>query len=357
MIERAELLPEPRGELSAWLIDALRGTVRTLEDAPFSDEDPIEGEDTPLALYLCYELHFRGWPGVDERWEWEPSLLHVRRILEHDLEARLRELVGAIEPIEDIARFLSELTHDADPDPDTSIAVWMLEHGELWHSREEAVHRSAYQLKEADPHTLLIPRLSGRPKAALIQIQKEEYGEGREEDIHAELFATTLERLGLDPRYHAYLDHIPGLTLTSVNLTSMFSLHRRLRGAAVGHLAAFEMTSVRVMADLSLVLRRHGLDTWTRLFYDTHVVADAHHQTVAAEQLAAGLADQDPQLVGDIAFGALALGAVESRLTRHVTDAWDRGDTSLRRPLREPSHIPGLGEPARPADDPRENAA
>lgn len=47
----------------------------------------------------------------------------------------------------------------------------------------------------------------------------------------------------LSDKPDAYLDLVPAVTLTSVNTMSFFGLHRRLRGAIVGHLAAFEMTS------------------------------------------------------------------------------------------------------------------
>src|SRR6185437_3210347 len=78
---------------------------------------------------------------------------------------------------------------------------------------EFVVHRSAYQLKEADPHSWAIPRLSGAPKAAMIEIQSDEYGGGRAEWIHAELFARAMRALGLDSEYGAYLELIPGVTL------------------------------------------------------------------------------------------------------------------------------------------------
>ena len=71
------------------------------------------------------------------------------------------------------------------------------------------MHRSAYQLKEADPHSWAIPRLSGAPKAALVEIQADEYGGGRPERMHARLFADAMDAMGLDPAYGAYLDHLP----------------------------------------------------------------------------------------------------------------------------------------------------
>ena len=116
-------------------------------------------------------------------------------------------------------------------------------HATLEQVEEFLIHRSAYQLKEADPHSWAIARLSGAPKAALVEIQADEYGGGRAERIHAQLFADAMDALGLDSRYGAYLDVIPAQTLATVNLMSLCGLHRRLRGAIAGHLALFEMTS------------------------------------------------------------------------------------------------------------------
>jgi hypothetical protein len=53
-------------------------------------DDPLAGDDQHLALYLLYELHYRGLPGIDDRWEWEPSQLAVRRELESRFESALR---------------------------------------------------------------------------------------------------------------------------------------------------------------------------------------------------------------------------------------------------------------------------
>src|SRR3954453_1579971 len=56
--------------------------------------DPLADEDLQLALYLCYELHYRGLDGVAAEWEWEPSLLALRRDLERAFEAALRAAIG-----------------------------------------------------------------------------------------------------------------------------------------------------------------------------------------------------------------------------------------------------------------------
>ena len=199
---------------------------------------------------------------------------------------------------------------------------------------EFVVHRSAYQLKEADPHSWAIPRLAGPPKAALVEIQADEYGGGRPERVHAQLFADTMAALGLDSAYGAYLEQLPAATLATVNLMSLCGLHRRLRGAIVGHLALFEMTSSIPNRRYATGLRRLGLDAPAATeFFDEHVEADAVHEAVAAVDLAGGLARQEPALARDILWGASALVAVEGRWARHLMTAWERGASSLRTPL------------------------
>lgn len=337
---RGPRLPVPRGPLTAFLCELLAQPAHRFHswpqpsddqsiDDPASD-DPIWGEDAALALYCCYELHYRGFAGVDEHWEWEPSLLTLRRSLEEDFLARTIEVVGSPSTQGDIAAELRQLIQDSNG---RSLARFAARRATATQFKELAVHRSAYQLKEADPHTWAIPRLWGAPKAALVEIQQDEYGDGVQKDMHAELFAVTLRELGLDDGYGTYLDLIPAVTLATVNLASLFGLHRRWRGALVGHLAVFEMTSVEPMGQYSAGLRRLGFNSWARLFFDTHVVADATHQFVAANKLAAGLVAQEPELADDILFGAHALMKFEAEFSRHVFECWDAQRSSLRVPL------------------------
>ena len=114
-----------------------------------------------------------------------------------------------------------------------------------------------------------------------------------------------------------------------MNLISYFGLHRRWRGALVGHLSAFEMTSVAPMGRYAAAARRFGLPPDATRFYDVHVIADQHHQHVAATDLAGGLAAAEPELAPDIVFGARALMAVEARFTEHLLSAWAAGRSSL----------------------------
>jgi hypothetical protein len=322
--------PSPRGPVSAYLLDHLVTPPHELPPPPAVDDDPLDGDDTQLALYCCYELHYRAMAGVAEGWEWEPSLLGFRRRLEQAFERRLDEVLGRPVPLDDVEAALHRVIADHDG---PSLSSYAEHQATLSEVQELAAHRSAYQLKEADPHTWALPRLSGRAKAAMVEIQFDEYGGGVEGRSHAELWARTMEALELDSTYGAYLDVLPGVTLATTNLISMFGLHRRLRGALVGHLAVFEMTSVVPMSRYSAALDRLGIGVEGRAFYDVHVQADAVHERVACERLAAGLAATEPVLADDIIFGARALIAVEDRFCRHVLARWAAGTTSLLRPL------------------------
>jgi hypothetical protein len=199
---------------------------------------------------------------------------------------------------------------------------------------EFLVHRSAYQLKEADPHSWALPRLFGAPKAALVEVQADEYGGGRPEWIHAELFARAMKALGLDPAYGAYLDLIPGLTLATVNQMSLFGLHRRWRGALVGQLALFEMTSSIPNRRYADGLRRLGLNGDATLFFNEHVEADAVHENLAAVDLAGGLVRQDPSLCPSLLWGARTLSHLSERWSSRLLDAWSAGEGSLRGQLQ-----------------------
>lgn len=323
-------LPVARGPQSEWALHTLTGEPGRCAAPPPGVDDPVLGDDSALALYLLYELHYRGLAGVSDRWEWQPDLLAARAELENAFLARLGQAVAMPEAPDDIAAALRRRT---EPGTGPSIAAYCEEKATWEQLREALVHRTAWQLKEADPHSWALPRLGGRPKAALAEIQSGEYGEGTERDVHQNLFALTLSLLDLDSRYGAYLDLLPGVSLATVNLVSLFGLHREWLPAMVGHLAGFEMSSVAPMAAYSAALRRLEAPQDACHFFDVHVVADAHHQQVAAAGLSSGLVAQRPSSAPLVLFGVDALSWVEGQLTDRVLGAWTAGQTSLRHPL------------------------
>lgn len=321
-------MPSARGPVSAAVIDAL---ARSPYDLAF-DPDLVAHDDLHLALFVLYELHYRGWDGVDDRWEWHPGLLALRAGLEARFEAELHDLAGPRDPAGpvaagDVPRALVALASAGGGPP---LSGYLRGRATLAQFREFATHRSVYHLREADPHTFAIPRLGGRAKAALIEIQIDEYGGGVAHRMHQEMFRDTMTALGLDPAYGAYVDVVPAETLANNNLMSLFGLHRRWRGALLGHLAAYEMTSTGPNRAYGNGLRRLGGTVAATRFYDEHVEADAVHEQIAAYDMCGSFCEQEPESAGDVLFGARCALALDERWAAAVLERWAAGECSLR---------------------------
>lgn len=322
----APLLPAPRGPLSRAVLARL--TVGTPLPTPqFSRMDALTDDDLHLALWCCYELHHHGFEGVADGLEWDLELLAFRAELESAFEQALRDEHHADALPADAEVALRVISDWAGPPLASTIET----SGTLDQLREFAIHRSAYQLKEADGHTFALPRLRGRGRSAMVEIQADEYGSGVPGEAHSELFAAAMADLGLDGRFGHYVDRLPGTTLATDNLLELFALHRRLRGAVIGHLALFEITSVTPMSRYLNAARRHHCSALAR-FYEVHVEADAHHGRIASSEMVRGFVDDEPALGPDIVFGAAALSRVEARFAGHLLRSWDDGRSSLRPP-------------------------
>lgn len=189
-----------------------------------------------------------------------------------------------------------------------------------------------YHLKEADPHAWVLPRLTGRAKAAMVAVEFDEFGGGRPDRVHAHLFAELMTDLGLDTTYGRYLDAASAGMLATVNLMSLFGLHRALRGALVGHFAAVEITSSPGSRRLAEAMRRTGAGPAAEHFYDEHVEADAVHEQVVRHEVIGGLLADEPHLASDVVFGIDATGYLEDRFGAELLGEWREGRSSLRRP-------------------------
>ena len=293
-------------------------------------------DDVQLGLHCIYELSYRGLAGIDPRREQDEQVVALRRVIEDAMESQLRDEIGRL-PTDAVGL----LAHLAGADGGPSLSRHLRAEPRLTRLREFAVHRSAYQLKEADPHSWALPRLSGRAKAALVEIQYDEYGRGVPGRAHAELFATTMRALDLDDSYGHYVDALPAVTLATGNLIGLLGLQRRLTPALIGHLALFEMTSTGPMARYSQALQAVGVGPEGREFFDVHVVADAYHEVLAVTDLVGGLLEDFPRSGPEICFGALALTRVEAAFSAHLCESFDADRSSLLVPLEQPMALAG----------------
>ena len=309
--------------LSKALFASMTGPRGGREGIVADDAESIADEQ--VSLWTLYALHECGVEGVDDEREWDPGLLAVRAGLEKRFEARLwkrwdlssedddatgdasiAERLFALAAAAEGPSVADHVRRDATADQVLQLLRW----------------RSLYHLREADPSTWVIPRLGYRAKAALVELQYDEYGAGRPELLHSHLFALGMRAAGLDTAPGAYVDEAPIEVLELNNAMSLFGLHRAYRAAAMGHLAAFEATSSLPSRRMSQGLSRLGLPDELVRYYDEHVEADAVHEQVAARGIAAALAADEPELDEQVMFGAFTCIDLERRFATRALAEW-----------------------------------
>lgn len=315
-------LPSPRGALSDAVFAGLRGSGRMPRMLPQVNADAWSADDSQITLWALYELHYRGFEDVSDHAEWDPAVLAVRRTIEERFEAELRvltaDLVAAAAEHDTVVDQLERIV--AEPGP--SVASYLHRSATRAQFEDFLAVRSLYHLKESDPHSWALPRLSGAPKAALAEIQYDEYGSGDPDTLHQKLYADALDSAGLDASYGVYVDRVPAHTLAVNNAMSLFGLHRRLRGAAMGHLAAFEMTSSLPCRRMAQGAQRLGMPAPVVRYFEEHIEADAVHEQLASRFLCAPLVEAEPELRPDVLFGAAACVLLDAVAAEETVAGW-----------------------------------
>src|SRR5690606_29075698 len=67
------LIPPVRGDWTDLVLRRVRG--ETIGTTPPIPDDPVTDDDLQLALYLCYELSYRGLEEVPDKMEWDLGIL------------------------------------------------------------------------------------------------------------------------------------------------------------------------------------------------------------------------------------------------------------------------------------------
>lgn len=321
-------LPTARGAISHQVLTRLQQPAHPdLWNLPLGDPDPY-GEDVQLALTVLYELHYRGFDGVDSGWEWAPGPIAVRT----DLERRFLDRLARDVPYGDDPR--AEFDRVCRGTPDGWSVPHELEARGSWERvREFFVHRSIYQLKEADPQAWAIPRLIGPAKSAFVAVLFDEYGGGRPHRLHSRLFADLMLGAGLDDTYLGCLDAVPAVTLAPVNFMSACALHRNRMPELAGMFAAAEITTAPGARRMVAALEHLDAPSECIEFYAEHIEADAVHEQVLRHDVVDGLLEVDPDCAPAIVFGVRAGEFLEDRLSEQILALWAANRSSLRSPL------------------------
>ena len=201
--------------------------------------------------------------------------------------------------------------------------------------REFRCHRSAYQLKEADPSRMGGPAACrDGPKEALVEIQADEYGGGRPGPYaRNSVRPGRCARLGLDANTGRTSTRSPGYDArVTVNLMSYVrppsEAARSDRRPPRGYLRSHHRSP---NGRYARGLRRLGAGPGTPPSSSTSTSKPTRcTRAVAAHDLAAGVCELEPELAGDILFGASSLLLLDAQFAAMLLTCWERGETSLR---------------------------
>lgn len=310
------LTPTARGPLSEAVLTALRTGETAGVAALAGDSSP---DDVQITLWSLYELHHRGFDDVADDLEWDPDLIALRRTLEDAFETELRERAPEFPApgtfAEDFFAFIE--AHDG-----PSVAAHLQRSATKEQMLQFLRHKSIYTLKESDHTTWTIPRLSNRVKAAVVELQYDEYGGGNPNRLHAQLFARGLEETGLSSEFGAYIDEAPLEILEQDNVMSLFGLNRRLRGASLGFLGAFEATSSSPSRKIARGLERLEFPAEIIEYYTEHVEADAVHEQLAVRNICGVFLQEHPEQYENVFFGAWVSLHVDDRYGERMLTEW-----------------------------------
>jgi hypothetical protein len=293
------------------------------------DRPVLTDRDAQLALWILYELSYRGFCGVDDRLEWDGELIELRTSLADRFEDELRSATRArvaeeLQRGEDVGDVLLRMAEDEGP----RLSAYLRRDATEEQMRDFLRERSVQQLKESDPQAFLVPRLRGSAKVALMEVQYDEFGAGRPDGLHQDLYAHTLAAVGLDPGYGAYVDEVSALSLAAANLMSLFALNRRLVAAGVGHFAVFEASSSVPSRRIAAGLERLGLSA-AAPYFEEHVEADAVHEQIIARDVCGAVVAEDPDLLPEVVFGAASLLYVDRLSGEELLRRWGDLDEAV----------------------------
>ena len=161
-------LPTPRGPLSDGVIDRVAFDAgESTSCAAGRSARPAHRRRRPARAHLLLRARLLGLRRCRRPVGARAGAPAGPAELEHTFVRSIVREIGAPEtmpPTQAVAAL-----RDARRGDGPSLSGWVAEHATVEHLREFCIHRSRYQLKEADPHTWVIPRRPRAAKAAFVR--------------------------------------------------------------------------------------------------------------------------------------------------------------------------------------------
>ena len=166
-----------------------------------------------------------------------------------------------------------------------------------WFLTQEVAGEAGFE----DLTALTQVRLSRRAKLELARNYWDEMGRGKPKGMHGPLLETLATRLGLEPKVETTVWESLALANTMAGLAA----NRRYAYHSVGALGVIEMTAPTRAAAVAAGLKRLGVPTSDRHYFDLHSILDVKHSLAWNAEALHPLVTENPDVATAIAEGAL----------------------------------------------------
>ena len=220
------------------------------------------------------------------------------------LEARRAAVAGraaeAPRDADDFVAWFEALEHGG-PGQDDPLFLWLAERATMaemcWFLTQEVAGEAGFE----DLSALTQVKLPTRPKLEIARNYWDEMGRGNPKGMHGPLLETLARRLGLEPRVETTVWE----SLALANVMAGLAANRRYAYQSVGALGVIEQTAPGRAALVAAGLKRLGVPTGDRHYFDLHAVLDVKHSAAWNAEAIHPLVAADPSLAPAIAEGAL----------------------------------------------------
>jgi len=268
------------------------------------------------------------------RANWKDELRAARdmQIAEGEFIEQERRMIrrDAADAPADAGAFLAwfEQLCETGPGQGDSLFAWLASSATLaqmrWFLTQEAAGEAGFD----DLVALTQVRFPVRPKLEMARNYWDEMGRGHERAMHSLMLSAVVDELKLQPAPETTVWE----SLALANLMVALALNRRYAYHAVGALGVIEMTAPGRVAQVNEGLKRLGVGTSGRMYFQLHAGLDVQHSQAWNREVILPLVEQDPSAARAIAEGALMRLASGARCFRRYRAHFgvDRADASAR---------------------------
>ena len=264
-----------------------------------SPEDELQQR---LASFNRRRLH----PGLPaEGWRTEIDqdaefMLIEGEFIERERRAVAERAASAPTDPDGFDAWLTDLT-ETGPGQKDPLFSWLAESCSMdamkWFLGQEVAGEAGFE----DLTALTQVKMPVGPKLELARNYWDEMGRGNEKGMHGPLLETLAGRLGLDHRTEATVWE----SLALANTMAALAWNRRYAYHSIGALGIIEQTAPSRAAAVGRGLKRLGVPTGDRHYFDLHAILDIKHSEAWNAEAIRPLVTANPGIAHAIAEGAL----------------------------------------------------